>query len=73
MSRRRLFRIVHARGAILNEGGPTLSRHASLIPVSRRDSHPGLQMPACHALAAVTLRRSRSTLPVINQTAVTLP
>ena len=42
-----------------------LSRNASLKPVSRRDPHPSLPMPACHALAAVTLmpRGSECQLP----------
>ena len=48
-------RIVHTRGAIPNEVGPTRSRATPLKSVGRRDQHSGLPMPACRALAAVTL------------------
>ena len=42
-----LLRIVHARGAIPNEMGPTRCRATQAFkPISRRDPHPGLPVPA---------------------------
>ena len=43
----------------------SLSRFAGLEPVSRRDPHPGLPMPACHDLAAVTLIPGGSEVGVV--------